>query len=357
MEIRIAWSPGEARIAAMDGDTLQDFALWRPGKPDGYGDRHAVRILKSAENMGGAFVSLADGSDGFLTGQHAVGDLVSALVVRSPQGGKGLRLKPIEMAHAATEPALLARGPTPLETIAARYPDAPILIDEPAVAARIPASLRARIVRTPAAFDAHVTALCDALSEPVTELKGGVRATFTPTPALMAIDLDCPENTDRRSRATAQAGVNMAAFPDLCREIRLRNLSGAILIDPAGVTPRKRPALVPPLREALQHDPMKPQALGATALGLLEVVRTRSRPPLHELLNAPHGIGLSALRQIIAQRPTGAPPPPTLKAAISVVRALETDTVALDSFSTTYGTPLRLELAPDYPVNYWSLHI
>ncbi|WP_243444008.1 S1 domain-containing protein [Asaia prunellae] len=132
-ECRIAWSPGEARIAVCDGDDLLDFGLWRPGMPDGYGDIHLVRVQKAAPALGGAFVTLFDHSTGFLTGTHQEGALVAARVTRSAQNGKGLRLKPLT-GHSpeGNIPQLVSRGPTPLEEIAARYPDLALCCDDPA---------------------------------------------------------------------------------------------------------------------------------------------------------------------------------------------------------------------------------
>ena len=65
LAIRAACSPGEVRIAVTRGDTLIDFAIWRPGQPDGVGDLHRGRITARVPAMAGAFVAL-DGADGFL---------------------------------------------------------------------------------------------------------------------------------------------------------------------------------------------------------------------------------------------------------------------------------------------------
>ena len=63
--IRAACSPGEVRIAVTDGDALIDFAIWRPGRPDGVDDLHRGRLTARVPAMAGAFVAL-DGADGFL---------------------------------------------------------------------------------------------------------------------------------------------------------------------------------------------------------------------------------------------------------------------------------------------------
>lgn len=353
MEIRVACSPGEARIAVIDGETLEDFAFWRPGRPDGYGDLHTVRVTAPMDAMNGAFVVLADGGEGFLTGRHKEGTLVTARVTRSAQGGKGPRLRPVEGKPRA-HPALMALGPTPLEVLADTHPDADILIDDPAFAAALPTSLRSRVRRVLSAFDPVTEALCDALSDPTAELDGGLRATFTPTPALIAIDLDNPMPDARRLRPVAQVAANIAAIPSLCREIRLRNLSGAIVIDPAGIIPRKRSALLPAMEDALHSDPQSPQVLGVTGLGLIEVVRPRGRAPLHELLRSPHGIALAALRAMLARKPEHVSEPPILRASIPVIRALENDPLALNAFALVYGAAVALEIAPDFPVTFWS---
>ncbi|MFC0500239.1 ribonuclease E/G [Asaia krungthepensis] len=353
-ECRLAWSPGEARIAVCDDETLIDFALWRPGMSDGYGDHHAVRVQKSAAALGGAFVTLAGGGTGFLTGTHQEGALVAARVTRSAQNGKGLRLKPHGVLPQACEaPQVLRRGPTPLETLAARYPDAPILCDAPALMALLPVALRSRLERVGQAFDSVLDARCDDLMAAHTPLPHGLCATITPTPALTAIDLDDPNPDQRRQMDGFTA--NRQAFSALAAEIQMRNLSGAILIDPAGVAMRKRPALVPFLAKALEGDPQQAKALGATALGLLEVVRTRGRPALHEMTSSPGGHALAALRTILREKEgRGKTGKPQLRASVGVVRALEEDRDALAGFALEWGASLSLVMDPDYPDRVWS---
>ncbi len=60
-----ACSPGEIRVAAVQDGVLVDYAIWRPGRPDGVGDVHRGRVTAVVPGMAGAFVALA-GADGFL---------------------------------------------------------------------------------------------------------------------------------------------------------------------------------------------------------------------------------------------------------------------------------------------------
>jgi len=343
-EIRAACSPGEVRIAVTDHDTLLDVALWRPGCPDGLEDWHVVRVQKAAPALGGAFVLLEDGQSGFLPTRDALieGALTATRVSRSAQNGKGLRLRRADMpAEAPSAPKLLERGPTPLDELADRYRDAPIFVDDPGIAAKL-VRLRLRLQRCQQAFDGTLEADFDSLGSSDADL-GLMTASFFPTPALVAIDLDSNGAPDFKG--------NVATFPDLARQIRLRNLSGTILVDPAGVKTRKRPALVSFLREALSGDPLKPEVLGATPSGLLELTRPRRRPPLHELLSSPQGQALSILRTILREDRPGQ----TLTASISLIKALESDPEALADFTSRRARTLDLVLDPNASPASWSL--
>src|SRR5208337_4737533 len=197
------------------------------------------------------------------------------------QGGKGPRLT---AAHDAAEqaligsgpPALIRRGPGPLACLAAHYQDAPVLLDDAALAATLRPTLGARLTLVRAAFDAELAARIAALADPVVDLPGGARLSIHPTPALTAIDVDAGAATaSGGAKGAAQLALNRAILPALAAEIRLRNLSGAILVDLAGLPARRRAALAPDLAVALADDPLHPRLLGFTKLGLAEIVRPR----------------------------------------------------------------------------------
>lgn len=354
--LRIATFPGELRIAVTQDDTLLDYALWRPAAPDGVGDLYLGRISARAVGMGGAFVDLGNGSSGFLPDQKETdslpeGQALPVRIVRAAQGGKDVRLRAETLSEPLpAKPGLIRPGPTPLERLAARWPDATLVVDSPAAAARIPPALRPRRLQELLPFPEEITEACAALEEPVVSLPGGMQASITPTPALVAIDMDAPPAQSGWPKQTAQFAANRDALPALMRQIRLRNLSGAILIDPAGLATRKRQALLEPVKAALQDDPLKPRCLGITALGLVEVVRARIHPSLPELLSSPHGRALAALRAC-ATRETQAS---VLRGGVGLITALEQDPQALADCVTQRGKPLSLTLDPALPDFFWT---
>jgi len=356
----IAWSsPGEIRLVAEADGMPLDYAIWRPGRPDGVGDLHRGRVEARVPQMAGAFVAIAGGS-GFLPDSEggaaaSEGLAIGVRITRAAQNGKGprltARLSPADAALiAAGPPALLRQGPGALERLAALHPNAPILADDAALAAVLRPTLGERITYSPTLLDDALAATLDALGETEVTLPGGLRASFHPTPALVAIDLDTgPATAGRQPKPGALLALNRAALPALARQLRLRNLSGAILIDLAGLSPKRRLALAPDLLAALAPDPLAPRLLGFTQIGFAEIVRARIHPPLHELLAGPHAAGLAALRAIEREGPA------RLAAAPDVAAALDADPAARADLARRTGHPLMLRTNPTLPPTTWTL--
>jgi Ribonuclease G/E len=354
IRILAAASPGEVRVAAVDADGLLDYALWRRGAPDGVGDLHRGRITARMPTLAGSFVAIG-GGDGFLPdseGGAGEGTILGVRVTRAAQGGKGPRLTAkLDEAERALvgsgPPALLRRGPNAVARLARLHPDAPVWVDDTAVLAELRPLLGKRVSLVASSFDDDAEAAVEALGETDCALPGGARMSVHPTPALTAIDVDLAAAVaGRGGKAASHAAGNRALLPALARQIRLRNLAGAILVDLAGLSPRRRAALGPDFVAALAPDPLQPRFLGFSALGLAEILRARVHPPLHALLAGPHAAGLAGLRRlaaVIAVRPERAP---LLAAAPAVCAVLEQDTHALADLARRAGRPLMLRPEP-----------
>lgn len=364
MKILVSASPGEVRVAACKNRVLVDYAIWRPGAPDGVGDLHRGRISARVPAMAGAFVELGH-AQGFLPDTEggasaAEGMILGVRVTRAAQAGKGPRLT----AHLSEDeqaligqgpPALLLRGPDAVQRLGALHPGAPIVVDDLALAAQLRPVLGSRIERG-TAFDEEIEAAVEVLGEAVAELPGGPRLSVYPTPALTALDIDLAgATTDPRGKRAAQMAVNAGLIGEVARQIRLRNLGGAIMLDFGGMQARRRATLAPILAAALAADPLRPRLLGFTALGLAEIVRPRIHPPLAELLSGPHAAGLAALRR--AMREIAARPELVLRlfAAPAVITALHADPVALPDFMRRAGRSLVLCEDRALPPFGWAL--
>jgi Ribonuclease G/E len=356
-EIRIASGPGEARIAVLRDGVLTEYAIWRRGSPDGVGDVHRGRVIRPVPAMAGAFVAIA-GGEGFLPDSEGAkglteGTILPVRVTRAAQGGKGPRLSAqgIEPIPPDGPVTLLRPGADPITRLAAAWPDAPMRTDDPALLARLRADFGDRIRLDRDVFDDAVLAEIDALADTDVMTPGGTRLAFHPTPALVAIDVDAGAGIAERGSASGRhRGINQAVIPELVRQIRLRNLSGAILVDFAGMAARKRAALGPALSAALALDPSRPRLLGFTALGLAEIVRPRVYPPLHEVLRQPLTDGLAALRRAAAD-----PLLTVLYASPAVVIALERDRIGLIELSDRRGQGVLMKADHALADSAWHL--
>ena len=100
--------------------------------------------------------------------------------------------------------------------------------------------------------------------------------------SVVDVDSGTPESgsPERAGRA-----ANLAAARAIARQIRLRNLAGGIVVDFVGIEGRgERDRLRAALADALVPDPARPQLLGWTRLGHLELVRPRRGRSLADAL-------------------------------------------------------------------------
>ena len=363
MIIRASVSPGEIRAVAFDALGPLDYAIERPGAPDGVGDLHRGRITARLPALAGSFVRLHDGSDGFLPdsagGGAPEGTILPVRITRAAQGGKGPRLTAKLAAGELAGPgpiALLHRGPGAVARLAMLHPAAPIELDDAALHAILRPDLGDRLIRVARAFDDSLESALESLITPSAALPGGANMTVHPTPALTAIDMDLSAaSAGRGGKARTHDQANRAALPALARQIRLRNLSGAIVIDLAGLSAKRRAALGPAFAEALAGDPLAPRFLGFSGLGLAEILRPRVHPPLHELLAGPHAAGLAALRHAAGQAASRPHARLALYAAPAVIAALQADPLALPAFTAGAGHAITLRAVTAPPPAHWRI--
>lgn len=356
--ILVSASPGERRVAVLRDGALQAVAIDRPDLPDGVGDLHGGRVTAVSAAMSGAFVEIAGGETAFLPENEtppprrpiakavSEGDWVLVRVMRAAQGGKGprvtMRVENAPPLPASRKPQLLARGPGAAERLARLLPALPVETDSAAIVALLGRD-RARLVPG-SAFDEDTESAFAELAEPVVALPGGLRLHIHPTPALVAIDVDGGRAAGLGDAAT-HARVNEAAAIEVARQILLRNLSGAILVDFAGLAIRKRDSVLPPLERALAADPLAPQLLGLTRLGLVEIVRRRVHPPLHEVLGSPTSAVTHCLAALRAMARDAAARPHValaLRAAPEVVAAAAALPIAQAEYQAATGRRLLL---------------
>jgi len=128
----------------------------------------------------------------------------------------------------------------------------------------------------------------DNLLENRIALPSGGNIVIESTEALTVIDVNSGTNLDGNSQQDNAFITNIEAARECCRQIRLRNISGIIVIDfirSANVDMWLE--ITNTIKELLAKDRVLARVLGKTDAGLFEIIRKRSNLPLMELTNRP----------------------------------------------------------------------
>lgn len=126
------------------------------------------------------------------------------------------------------------------------------------------------------------TALDRALSRQVW-LKSGGYLVIDPTEAMTVIDVNTGKNIGKKTASETYFNTNLEAASEIAAQLRLRNLSGIILVDFIDMEAKEQnKELLSSFRKYLAADPVKTVLVDMTALGLVEITRKKIKRPLHE---------------------------------------------------------------------------
>ena len=126
------------------------------------------------------------------------------------------------------------------------------------------------------------TILSQALSKTVW-LKSGGNLVIEPTEALTVIDVNTAKSVSKKTSEETYLKTNLEAAGEIALQLRLRNLSGIIIVDFIDMKEEEsRKTLLAALRRAVTVDPVKTVLVDMTPLGLVELTRKKIRRPLHE---------------------------------------------------------------------------
>lgn len=118
-------------------------------------------------------------------------------------------------------------------------------------------------------------------------LKCGGYISVEHTEAMTVIDVNSAKYSPGKStdKESAYMNVNTEAAIEVCRQLRLRNISGMIVVDFINLSSDEdKQALLNILNEEARKDTVKVSVLDITALGLVEITRKKEFPPLYEQL-------------------------------------------------------------------------
>ena len=107
-------------------------------------------------------------------------------------------------------------------------------------------------------------------------LKSGGYIVIDETEALVAIDVNTGRHKSSKDQESTIAKVNLEAAEEICRQLRLRNMGGLIVLDFIDMKSRRdQQAVYQRVREGLRRDKAKTHVLPISQLGLMELTRQR----------------------------------------------------------------------------------
>ena len=124
--------------------------------------------------------------------------------------------------------------------------------------------------------------ICRALEKRVW-LKSGGYLVIEPTEALVVIDVNTGKYSGKKTMQETILKINLEAAEEIGRQLRLRNLSGMIIVDFIDMAAEEdRRLLLEHLMAVVSMDPVKTVVVDYTRLNLVEMTRKKIHRPLHE---------------------------------------------------------------------------
>ncbi len=114
-------------------------------------------------------------------------------------------------------------------------------------------------------------------------LKSGGYLVIEPTEALVVIDVNTGKFSEKKEIRATILKTNLEAAAEISRQLRLRNLSGIIIVDFIDMErDEDKRELLTRLEALTAKDPVKTTVVDMTRLNLVEITRKKVRRPLYE---------------------------------------------------------------------------
>jgi ribonuclease G len=347
---------GELRAALVDRGRVVELRVERWSSHDSrarWGQVYAGRVSHVEHRLAGAFVEIGGPVPAFCPWQREKPELLRV--------GQAVAVRVVREAEERTATATgqeSGKGPTVvLEGEAPAGASVPSLIEDVPPWHGWPGEPREA---DPDEEELIAAALDQALDLEV-GIPGGGRLTIETTRALTAIDVDAGgRDTGGRDAARFARDLNLAAVPEIVRQVRLRGIGGLICVDFTGPRRRGDPeALTKALVSAFDAErnggvsAPKTEVLPVSKFGIAEIARQKRRQPLAaRLLDAdgqptPETLALDGIARLQAAVCITKGRSVILRAPAAALAWLEADTIGWrDELAGSVGGTYLLEAAP-----------
>ena len=117
-------------------------------------------------------------------------------------------------------------------------------------------------------------------------LKSGAYLVIDPTEAMTVIDVNSGKSIKGKNAEEQFLKINIEAAKEIARQLRLRNISGIVMIDFINMKEESHNhELMKNLAEYVRIDPVRTTVVDMTKLGLVELTRQKGKRALHEVFS------------------------------------------------------------------------
>ena len=117
-------------------------------------------------------------------------------------------------------------------------------------------------------------------------LKSGAYLVIEPTEAMTVIDVNSGKSIKGKNAEEQFLNINIEAAKEIARQLRLRNISGIVMIDFINMKEESHNhELMKNLAEYVRTDPVRTTVVDMTKLGLVELTRQKGKRALHEVFS------------------------------------------------------------------------
>ena len=163
-------------------------------------------------------------------------------------------------------------------------------------------------------------------------LPSGGSLVIDPTEALVSVDINSARATRGADIEETALNTNLEAAEEICRQLRLRDIGGLVVIDFIDMNAAKNQRAVENrMRDSLQVDRARVQVGKISRFGLLEMSRQRLRPSLGETSGVvcPRCSGLGTIRDVESS-------------ALAVIRMIEEESLKESSSEIRAFLPISV---------------
>ncbi|WP_163653259.1 ribonuclease E/G [Listeria sp. PSOL-1] len=186
------------------------------------------------------------------------------------------------------------------------------------------------------------------LSRPIVRLANGASLVIEKTEAMWVIDINSGQFNKQLEKDKVIMQINTEALPEIMRQIRLRNLSGLIVIDFIGQFSEKTLADFKDQAEAVVlNEYITTQIAGLTKSGLMQITRRKKTKSLleetHSLCSLCHGNGYVESATTCAYR---------LERELTEIISTDVDYINIISTEAVLKAFHDLNTLNDFPLNF-----